>query len=90
MSNKFFNQLSGIIKIKVKGKKQERLINMALARGIYIWGVKRVGDNIQFKVRSNGLEALRNIAAESGHEIEVVSKKGLPFLKILLKDVLDF
>lgn len=85
MSNKFFNQLSGIIKIKVKGKKQERLINMALARGIYIWGVKRVGDNIQFKVRSNGLEALRNIAAESGHEIEVVSKKGLPFLKNTVK-----
>ncbi|NLB88329.1 MAG: hypothetical protein GX790_03760, partial [Syntrophomonadaceae bacterium] len=61
MSNKFFNQLSGIIKVRIKGKKQERLINMALARGIYIWGVKKVENNIQFKVRSNGLEALKNI-----------------------------
>lgn len=85
MSKKFFDQLSGIIKVNIKGKKQERLINMALARGIYIWGIKRIGENIQFRVRSNGLEALKNIAEESGHELEVISEEGLPFLKNIVK-----
>lgn len=90
MSNKFFDQISGIIKVTIKGKKQERLINMALTRGIYIWGIKKIGENIQFKVRSNGLEALKNIADESGHEIEVISEEGLPFLKNLVKRRLGF
>ncbi|NLB88144.1 MAG: sporulation protein YqfD, partial [Syntrophomonadaceae bacterium] len=66
------------------------LINMALARGIYFWGVKKVEYYIQFKVSSNGLEALKNIAAESGHEVEVVSEEGLPFLKNIVKRRLGF
>ncbi len=90
MSNKFFDQISGIIKVNLKGKKQERVINMALARGIYIWGIKKVNDNIQFKVRNSGWEALKSIADESGHEIEIVSERGLPFFKTVVKRRIGF
>lgn len=90
MMNKFFNQISGIIQVNIKGKKPEKVLNMALSRGIYIWGVKKVNDNIEFKVRSNSIEALKNIGDESNHEIEIISKEGLPFLTQVLKRRLGF
>ncbi|HZK43830.1 MAG TPA: sporulation protein YqfD [Syntrophomonadaceae bacterium] len=90
MSNKFFDQVSGIIKVKLNGKKQEKVINMALARGIYIWGIKRTDNNIQFKIRNNSLEALKHIADESGNEIEIVSEEGLPFFKNVFKRRIGF
>ncbi len=88
--SKIFNQISGIIKVKVKGKKPEKVINMALTRGIFIWGVKKVNDNIELKVRNSSIEALRNIVRESDHEIEVISQEGLPFFKNVVKRRLGF
>ncbi len=90
MSNKFFDQVSGIIKVNLKGKRQEKVINMALARGIYIWGIKKVDDKVQFKVRNSGFAALKNIADESGNDIEIVSEKGLPFFKTVVKRRIGF
>ncbi len=88
--SKIFNQISGVIQVNVKGKKPEKVINMALARGIYIWGIKKVDENIEFKVRNSSIEALQNIAAESKHEIEIMGERGLPFLKHVLKRRLGF
>lgn len=90
MANRFFDLVGGVKKIRLKGKKQERVINMASARGIYVWGIKKVGDRLEFKVRSSGFEALKNIAEENGHELEVLEEKGFYLLRDIIKRRLGF
>ncbi|NLV22123.1 MAG: sporulation protein YqfD [Syntrophomonadaceae bacterium] len=81
MINKFFNSLGGVITLLVKGKNQERIINLALSRGIYIWDIKWQGNNLYLRIRSSALQAFQAIAEENDFELEIASKRGLPFLK---------
>lgn len=90
MANRFFDLVGGVKKIRLKGKKQERVINMASARGIYVWGIKKVGDRLEFKVRSSGFEALKNIAEENRHELEILEEKGFYLLRDIIKRRLGF
>ncbi|MBO8159139.1 sporulation protein YqfD [Thermosyntropha sp.] len=90
MAGNFFDLVGGVKKVRIGGKKQEKIVNMASARGIYIWGIKKNGDKMEFKVRSSGFEALRNIAAENGHEVEVVEEKGFYLLRGIVKRRLGF
>lgn len=84
MSNKFFDQVGGIISVSIPGKRQERIINLAISRGIYIWDIKRKDNELLFKVRNSALEALQNLTEEYGYELKIVNKSGLPFYKKLL------
>jgi len=90
MANKLFDQVSGIISVILKGKNQERIINMALTRGIYIWDIKKIDDSMHLKVRSSGYEALKNLTDENGYILEVKEKQGLPFFKNTIKRRLGF
>ncbi len=81
MINKFFNSFGGVIILRVKGKNQERIINLALSRGIYIWNIKWQGSDLCLSIRSSALNALQAIAAEIGVELEIAAQRGLPFLK---------
>lgn len=88
--DKFFDQVSGVVKVNIKGKRPEKVLNMALSRGIYIWGIKNVNNNIECKVRSSSIEALKSIADEADNEIITISAKGLPFWKGIIKRRLGF
>lgn len=90
MDNKFFDALGGIITLSLRGSNQEKIINIALTRGIYIWDIKRNGDIIQLKVRSSAYKALKNITDEHNYDLEILDKKGLPFYKTLLKRRMGF
>lgn len=90
MSSKFFDQIGGTIKVTLRGKNQERAINMASARGIFIWDIKKQGDDLDLKVRTSGFSALRNIADENDFELEVRDKKGLPFFKNVIRRRMAF
>ena len=81
MANKFFDGLGGVITLLVKGKNQERIINLALSRGIYIWDIKWQGNNLRLRIRSSALQAFQNIAAENDFVLEIITRRGLPFLK---------
>ena len=81
MVNKFFDGLGGVITLRVKGKNQERIINLALSRGIYIWDVKWQDNNLCLRIRSSALQAMQAIAEENDFELEIAAKRGLPFLK---------
>ncbi len=90
MANKFFDQLGGVITLRLKGKNQERIINMALSRGIYIWDIKWCGEELHLRVRTSGFKALQSIADENSYELEVISKQGLPFYKSIAKRRMGF
>ncbi|MGI6469577.1 MAG: sporulation protein YqfD [Syntrophomonadaceae bacterium] len=90
MSNRFLEQFGGVITIIVQGRYPERLINMALTRGIYIWNIKPVAGGIRFEIRSSGYEALRAMAEENGYQLKIVSKHGLPVYKSIVKRRVGF
>jgi len=85
MANKFLDLIGGVIKLRLKGENKERIMNMALSRGIYIWDIKWHGEALHLRVRTSGFKALQTIADENGYEIELLSKRGWPFYKSILK-----
>ncbi len=90
MGNKLFDQVGGTIKVALKGKNQEKIINMASSRGIYIWDIKKNGDDLNFKVRTSGLKALQSISEENNYELDVREKQGLPFYRNLFRRRMGF
>lgn len=91
MSNNIFNQVGGIITVCLKGKHLEKIINLAMSRGIYIWDIKKDQDwELTFKIRSSALQALQTIAEENNYELNVVRKQGFPFFKGRIKRRIGF
>lgn len=90
MINKFFEQVGGIIRVRLQGKNLEKIINMALARGIFLNDIARKEDGLHFKVRSSAYTALKNIADEQGYNLEVTDEQGLPFYQALIRRRLGF
>jgi len=88
--NRFFEQVGGIIRVRLQGKNLEKIINMALARGIFINDVKRQEDGLHFKIRSSAYQALKSLTEEHGYDLEITEKKGMPFYQALLKRRLGF
>ncbi|MEQ8199965.1 MAG: sporulation protein YqfD [Syntrophomonadaceae bacterium] len=85
MAGRFSDQIGGFISLRLRGQHQEKIINLALVRGIYIWDIKRDGDYLYLKVRNSGYEAFKVIAEEHDFELEVLKRDGLPFYKKILK-----
>lgn len=85
MTNKFSDQVGGFVSLRLRGENLEKVINMALARGIYIWDIRRRDDCILLKVRNSGYEALKTIADEQNFAIELLKSEGLPFYKTVMK-----
>lgn len=85
MANKFSDQVGGFITLRLKGPQQEKIINLALARGIYIWDIKREGEFLYLKVRNSGYEAFKAIVEDHEFELEILKRDGLPFYRKILK-----
>jgi len=85
MDNKVINQMHGIITVRLSGINYEKVINMALMRGIYIWDIIRQNDGLEFKIRRSAYEAVAKIAADNGMQMEIIRLQGIPFWKKLSK-----
>lgn len=83
--DRWFDQVGGIITVRIQGKNLEKLINMALSRGIYIWNIKKEEEYLILQIRNSGFEALQNLAAEHAFSLEVINKQGLPVFRQLIK-----
>lgn len=90
MTKKIFEQLGGMVTVKLRGKNLEKVVNMAMARGIFLWNIKKSEDGISFRVRQSGFNALQSISAEGGFEMEATRRQGLPFFKQVLKRRMGF
>ncbi len=90
MTNRFSDQVGGFISLRLRGNNLERIINLALARGIYIWDIKRDKEFIYLKVRNSGYEAFKTIVDEYDFDLEILKRDGLPFYKKILKRRMGF
>lgn len=72
--------ITGYVSLIVEGKSLEKLINMAVSRGLYIWDVKWLDSGKAcIKVRLNGIKALRHIARRTSTRFRIMGRAGLPF-----------
>jgi similar to stage IV sporulation protein len=63
------------------GREPERVINMALSRGIYLWDIRRnEAGKFTFKARLGGYKALSRLVRRCGCRMKITQKKGAPFL----------
>lgn len=73
--------LLGYLVLVVQGEHPERLINLALARGVFLWDLVRVDEEVLLvKVYVDSYRALRHIARRTQCQIRIRAKCGLPFL----------
>jgi similar to stage IV sporulation protein len=83
---KIWNYLKGYVIIKVEGLTLERLLNLAASNNVYLWDVKRIDHTvIEMKATIRGFKALKSLVKKVGCRVEIVDKKGFPFILQTLK-----
>ncbi len=83
---KWTSGISGYVEISLWGMQPERVINMALSRGISIWDIRhQEKDHYILKVSLGGYKALRILVRRSSCRVKIITKKGAPFLVMRAK-----
>ena len=71
--------LFGYKNIKIEGYYIEKFLNIITNRKIFLWGIKRKGnEQIYAKVGDNEFDKIIEIAEKNGINIEIINEKGLP------------
>jgi similar to stage IV sporulation protein len=72
--------LIGCLEITLCGEDPERVINMAMSRGIYIWDIRQHEKGcFLLKIRIGGYKALRYLVRRSTCRMRITRKRGLFF-----------
>ncbi|WP_027717889.1 sporulation protein YqfD [Desulfovirgula thermocuniculi] len=79
------NFLVGYVTLALRGEAPEKLINMATARGIFLWDIYRTGSQeVRVKVRLSAVWPFLHLARLARCRFHVVGRAGLPFLWLRL------
>jgi similar to stage IV sporulation protein len=72
--------LKGYLLLTVEGTSPEKFINMAVSRGIYLWDLSWLNNDILLiKVEVAAFRALRHIARATRCRVRIRDKRGYPF-----------
>jgi similar to stage IV sporulation protein len=86
MRNTWKEWVEGHITITVRGKRFERLLNMAVREGIQIWNIRRVqADVSRCDILIRDYFRLRPLLKETGCRTHVEQRGGLPFWLIRMR-----
>ncbi len=78
---KTWNFFRGYVIIRVEGLTLERFLNLAASNDIYLWDINRVDYTVlEMKVTIRGFKELKEIVKKVGCRVELIDKKGLPFI----------
>ncbi|PKM83069.1 MAG: sporulation protein YqfD [Firmicutes bacterium HGW-Firmicutes-14] len=80
MLSRLWSYITGYVSVVIEGKNPEKLINMAVSRGLNLWDVQWTdNDRVRLKVRLNGIRALRHISRRTRCRFRITGKTGMPF-----------
>lgn len=80
-SIKAWNFLRGYVIIRIEGLTLERFLNLASSKDIYLWDINRIDyTTLEMKVSIRGFRELKEIVKKVGCRVELVEKRGLPFI----------
>lgn len=80
MLMKLVNWFRGFLCVRIRGIAPERFINLCCNKRIFIWNVKRVGEDYQFHISIKNYKNLKPIARKTGMVPKITCKTGFPFL----------
>ncbi|EOD01880.1 sporulation protein YqfD [Caldisalinibacter kiritimatiensis] len=77
---RIWNYFRGYVIIRIEGLTLERFINLAIAKGIYLWDIVSYDyTTLEAKVGINGFKELRDVVRRVGCRVTIKKKKGFPF-----------
>lgn len=82
---KWWRFCRGYLVISLKGRGVERLLNLAIARGIGFWDLKKQPVGAQLSIDLSSFKALRPLLRQTRCRLHIVRKAGLPFWKLRLR-----
>lgn len=78
---KAWNFFRGYVIIRVEGLTLERFLNLAASKDIYLWDINRIDYTLlEMKATIRGFRELKEIVKRVGCRVELIDKKGLPFI----------
>lgn len=94
----WYYSLTGFLVIKLWGRNPEKVINMAMNRGIHVWDITQLEEGVfLLKIRISAYKALRFLARRSSCRLKIAEKHGIPFLlahagkrKVLVSGIVFF
>lgn len=76
----WYSYFIGYLVVIIEGQFPEKVINMALTRGIFLWDIRQIGEGkILLKVRLPGFKPLRHLIRDSGCRMKIYQRRGFPF-----------
>ncbi|WP_176461795.1 sporulation protein YqfD [Anaeromicrobium sediminis] len=83
---KLWNYFRGYVLIKIEGLSLEKFINYAIARGIFLWDIKRIDyTTMEAKVGLRAYKELRHVVKKAGCRVKIKVKIGYPFFMYKIK-----
>lgn len=80
MKNQWIPEITGHVRIKVKGKYPEMFVNRCVHEQIQLWNIQRVSnDELLCSVMLDEVYRLRKIAKTSECKFSFIEKRGIPF-----------
>lgn len=71
--------LMGHLKLRVAGDMPEKLVNLAVSEGIFLWDLRTVEDELFLSIGISGFRRLRPLVRKSRTRVRIVEKRGWPF-----------
>ncbi|MFZ7103453.1 MAG: sporulation protein YqfD [Peptococcaceae bacterium] len=77
---RWYSYLVGYLIVIIECQFPEKVINMAMTRGIFLWDIMHIGERkIILKVRLHAFKPLARITRKCGGRIQIKGREGLPF-----------
>lgn len=80
-----YYSICGFAELRTESGVPEKFINACTKGGIFIWDVKKEGDNIRFSASAKSMDSIFEIAEKSGCGLEIISRHGLKYFMLGFK-----
>ena len=82
---KWWRYFRGFVVISLEGRGVERLLNLAISRGLGFWDLQKLKGGARFSLSLDSFRALRPLVRQTRCRLRIEQKIGLPFLKVRLR-----
>ena len=74
---RLYKFLKGYYVVRLSGEHIQRVLNRAVGKQVYIWELKKTGENdMEFNVSRAGFEIIKDIAEEAAVCLEIIEYRG--------------
>lgn len=78
---KMWHYFKGYVIIKIEGFALEKFLNLVVKEGIFTWDIFRESNTVLYiKVSKHDFKRMRNIIKKASCRLEIIDKRGLPFI----------